>query len=114
MAENMQKTKIIFILIISCIFFLLPIKAKAGSASNIADKTIEFTAKTAYYITKYTLKSGWFLTRKTAKGIQIVTMSVYSASKDAFSSSGNKQPLKRNPRYLEYDKKLPPPPPIID
>lgn len=113
----MCRAKIIFILTLICLFSLFPQKVKAGTLSDIADKTIEFTAKTAYYITKYTLKSGWFITRKTAKGVKIVSKSMYNAAKDTFTADNKKRTpikIKKNPKYKEYDKELPPPPPILD
>ncbi len=110
----MCKQKIILILVLSCLFFLFPQKANAQTASNIADKTIEYTAKGAYYIAKYTLKASWFVIKKTAKGVKEVSKGIYSASKDAFISDSAGKPLEKRPDYVEYRNSLPPPPPVLD
>ncbi len=110
----MLRQRVILFLLIICAFFLFSQKVNASGVSDIADKSIEFTAKTTYYITKYALKSGWFITRKTTKGVKIVSISLYRASKDAFSSNEKTKHLEKSPEYREYDTKLPPPPPIID
>lgn len=80
--------------------FLFPQDANAGTASKVADKTIEYTAKTVYYVTKYTLKAGWFIIKKTGKGIKVISKSIFSGTKDAFD--GHKQE--------ESIDTLPPPP----
>ena len=108
--KNFQK---ISILIIFCAFVLLPQKANAITASQAVDKTIEYTAKGTYYITKYTLKTTWFITKKTAKGIKVISVSLYNATKDAFSPDKNTTP-KNSPEYYEQSNTLPPPPPILD
>jgi len=82
----------------------------AGTASSVADKTIDFTARTAYYLTKYSLKAGWFIAKKTAKGIKAVSISIYNASEDAFNSNTRVKPVNNNNIYNETL----PPPPILD
>jgi len=89
---------------------MCPQTANAGTASKIADKTIEYTAKGVYYVTKYTLKGGWFVAKKTAKGIKVVSVSLFNATKDAFSEN-KRQPTNTKPaNYYENRGTLPPPP----
>ncbi len=92
---------------------LLPQGADANAASKIADKTIEFTSKTAYYVTKYTLKGGWFILKKASKGVKAVSTSVYRAAGDAFSKN-NRNRDSYNSDYYEDGGTLPPPPQIQD
>ena len=76
-----------------CIVFLFPQTAQAGTASNVADKAINYTAKTVYYVTKYSLKAGWFVIKKTAKGIKVITQHTFKATKDAFNSGSKTKPI---------------------
>ena len=110
----MYKTKISIVLATVCIFMLCPQQVKAGTASNVADKTIECTAKGAYYVTKYTLKGGWFLIKKTAKGVKIISTSIFKATRDAFESDSGGHYIHHQPVSNEYDTELPPPPPLLD
>lgn len=105
------------VLIAICACFLFTHPAKAGTASSVADRVIQYTAQGAYYITKYTLKAGWFVVKKTTKGVVVVSKSAYNATKDAFDSEPKSKPINRipeNPDYNYEDGTLPPPPPIID
>lgn len=97
-----------------CLALLCSNSAQAGTASKIVDKTIEFTARTAYYATKYALKGGWFITRKTAQGIKIITLSVFDAAGDTFKEEKKKPVKTKAPEYYEDNGTLPPPPPILD
>ena len=109
--NNIKKS---VILIFICIFFLYPQKSYA--ASNAVDKSINFTAKTAYYITKYTLKTVFFIVKETAKGVKIISISVYNGTKEAFNSAATTKTSK--PIVLPVNKKydsiytLPPAPEI--
>lgn len=113
MEENklMPNLKKSFILVIICISFFCPQKAMAGTASTGADKAINFTSRTAYYLTKYSLRAGWFIIKKTTKAVKAVSISIFDASGDAFNSNTNVKPVNNNNLY---NKTLPPPPPILE
>lgn len=79
--------KKLFFTIFICIFFLCAEKANAGTASNVVDKSIKYTANATYYVTKYTLKAGWFIIKKTSKGVKAISISIFNGTKDAFGST---------------------------
>jgi len=107
----MIKFKKILVLAVACMFLLCSQKGMAGTVSDVADKTIHYTARGMYYVTKYTLKTGWFVIKKTAKGVVIVSKSVFRATKDSFNSGA--KPVGRSPDYYSQNT-LPPPPPILE
>ena len=88
--NNLKKS---FVLIFICIAFLFPQKADAGTASKVVDKTINFTGKAAYCVTKYTLKAGWFVIKKTAKGVAVISKSMFAGTKDAFKPAQKVKPV---------------------
>lgn len=77
-----------------CIFFLCSQKANAGKASDVIDGGINFTAKATYNVTKYTLKAGWFVIKETAKGIKVISTSIFNGTKDAFCPAPKTEKLK--------------------
>jgi hypothetical protein len=94
----MKISKKLFILIFCLTFSIsnLPAHAFVG---DLADSAINFTAKTVYFATKYSLKTAIFIIEKTAKGLKVVSINIYTASKDAFISpselnSSNTYPVK--------------------
>lgn len=89
----MNNLKKLFVLIFICIAFLFPQKADAGTASKVVDKTINFTGKAAYCVTKYTLKAGWFVIKKTAKGMVVISKSMFAGTKDAFKPAPKGKPV---------------------
>lgn len=110
----MNEHKKTFILIIICTFLLIPQAGKAATASQVTDKAIHYTAKTAYYVTKYTLKTCCFITKKTFKGIKIVSQNVYRAVKDSRSPGVKLKPVPNRQDVYIQNNTLPPPPPILD
>ena len=88
--SNFKKS---FVLIFICIAFLFSQKADAGTASKVVDKSINYTGKAAYYVTKYTLKAGWFVIKKTAKGAAVISKSMFAGTKDAFKPSSKAKPV---------------------
>jgi hypothetical protein len=112
--EFVKNRKKLFILIFICIFFLYPQKSYA--ASNVVDKSINLTCKTAYYITKYTLKTLCFIVKETAKGVKAVSIGIFNGTIDAFISAATTKIDK--PHILPVNKKsdsiytLPPAPKI--
>ena len=77
-----------------CIFFLCPQKANAGKASVVFDEGINLTAKATYNVTKYTLKAGWFVIKETAKGIKVISTSIFNGTQDAFYTAPKIEKLK--------------------
>lgn len=104
--------KKVLISLMLCLFVLNSQATYAATASSTADKTINYIANGAYYITKYSLKGAWFITRKTAKGIVIISKSTYNGIKDAFDSDGSSQRIDSGSH--NNDLVLPPPPEFID
>ncbi|MFA6925362.1 MAG: hypothetical protein WC223_14045 [Bacteroidales bacterium] len=82
----MKIQKNLLIIFFCLIFFSTTQEAKALLISDIVDSTINFTAKTTYLVTKYSIKTAIFVVKKTAKGVKEVSKSVYIASKDAFKT----------------------------
>jgi hypothetical protein len=115
MVEFMKSLKHLVILSAIITVFAISNCANALTASGAADKTINLTSKTAYYITKYTLKSGWFIVKKTAKCAKVITESVFKGAKDAFSSAPKEvKPSAQRPSPAVYIDTLPPPPPLLE
>lgn len=90
---KIKKIKKAFIISFICLLYFCSQNAYAVTASATADKAINVTAKTAYFITKYTLKAGWFIIKKTVKGSVIISKSIFSGTKDAFKSAPAPKPV---------------------
>ncbi len=90
----MRNFKKFILLSFICATFLFSQKVFAQTASNIADKCINYTAKATYYVTKYTLKTGWFLIKKTAKGTVEVSKSIAKGTIDAFKKNNTSLKIK--------------------
>jgi hypothetical protein len=84
--EFMKFQKSLLTLLVCLMFFGPNQAAKALLVSNIVDTTINYTAKTTYVVTKYSLKAVIFTVKKTAKGVKVISKSFYTATKDAFKS----------------------------
>lgn len=82
--KNFKKSFILLIFV--CSLFLCQQNAYAGTASIVADKAIDCTAKGAYYVTKYTLKATCFIVKKSAKGVFLISKGIFNGTKDAFFS----------------------------
>ena len=109
----MRNLKTLFFIIFICIFFLCPQKAHAGKVSDVIDNGINYTAKATYNVTKYTLKAGWFVIKETAKGIKVISTSIFNGTKDAFCSAPKTEkfkPVNKNPNSPNSIYVLPPAP----
>ena len=87
--NNFKKSLVLFFI---CIVFWSPQKAFASKATDIVDKTINFTANSVYIVTKYTLKSVYFVAKETVKGTVKITKSIFNGTKDAFISAPKVKP----------------------
>jgi hypothetical protein len=112
--KSIKKTFLILIIFISAVF-LFPQKTFAGTVSNLVDNGINFTAKTAYYLTKYSIKAGRFIIQKTVKGVKAVSKGVFNGGKDAFNTTPkktSKHVKNKKTETKEYIYTLPPAPKI--
>lgn len=96
--KNFKNYFLILFLSIFCLC-ITPSYARAGTVDNV----INYSAKTAYYITKYTLVTCKFIVVNTVKASVAITKGVAKGTKDAFNSNKKSKTYKIKTKTNTYN-----------
>lgn len=108
----MKYKKKLVVFVLTCLLLFSSNTAKAFGISTVVDKTISYTAKGTYHITKFALKTSWFIVKQTSKGVYVVSKGVFNATKDSLRS--DPKPASTVPENDNLYETLPPPPEVPD